>query len=102
MIDHCSCSAWKCGHRIGLFFVGLLILCFVWYGVHYAGRGLHLQIFQASFLWFKGMDAASIILATIQTYIYGYIVVGVWALAGCCNKNKKLSHSDSCCSGEKK
>lgn len=102
MMDNCSCSTWKFGHRVGLFFVGLLLLCFAWYGIHVSGRGLHFQFFQASFLWFKGIDTVSIILASIQTYIWGYIVVGVWALSGCCGKGKKNDHGGSCCSGEKK
>lgn len=102
MMHTCSCSGWKHGHRVGLFFVGMLILCFAWYGINYAGRALHLQFLQASFLWFQGMDATSVVLAVIQAYIYGYIVVGVWKLSGWCNTKTQNGREGSCCSGEKK
>lgn len=94
-----NCAVFHPGNRIGLFFVFLSILCFVWYLIHPVEQTLHLSMLKMSFLWFSGMNAVSVILALVQVYIFGYIVSGVWSLAGvcgwCCSKckaeDKKIS-----------
>lgn len=88
----CGCAIWKEGNKIGLFFVFLLVLCFVWFFLHPVEQELHLSMLKLSFFWFSGMNALSMLLALAQIYIFGYVVVGLWWLAGrcgcCCKKCK--------------
>lgn len=79
---------WKCANKIGLFFVSLFLLCFVWYYIRPVEQDLHLRLFRLSFLGFSGMNLASFILGAIQTYVWAYIVVGLWRLFGCCHKER--------------
>lgn len=69
-------------HRLGVFLVLLLIVCSVWYYVNPSGREMHLEMFRMSYLGFSGMNMMSFILALVQTYIWGYVFVGVWWLSG--------------------
>ena len=80
-----SCSYLHCANRVGLFFTALFVLCFAWYFIQPVERELHLSLFKLSFLGFNGMNGLSFILAVVQSYIWGYIVVGLWRLVGCCS-----------------
>ena len=80
-----SCAVFHLGNRIGLFFVFLSVLCFVWHFIYPVGQELHVAMLKIHFLWFSGFNAVSIVLALIQMYIFGYIVSGVWLLAGMCS-----------------
>jgi hypothetical protein len=82
----CNCKKEypKCANKIGLFFLVIYILCFIWYFVNPAERELHLKLWQIMFLGFSGMNVLSFIYGAVQTYIWAYIVVGVWKLVCCC------------------
>jgi len=87
---HKECKFWSCANHVGLFFVALFALCFLWYFVHPYEQELHMAMFKISFFSFTGMNFLSFVLAAIQAYIWGYIVVGVWQLLGyCCKSCKK-------------
>jgi len=80
---------WRTSWHLGLFFVLLFILCFIWYWVIQAEslRELHLKLLQSWFIGFNGMSFISFILGAIQSFVWAYIVAGLWYLAGCCRKN---------------
>jgi len=71
---------WRLAHKLGLFFILLLILCFIWYAIHPVQRELHMGLFEVSFYGFSGMNVVSFILAAVQVYIWGYIFVGLWGI----------------------
>jgi hypothetical protein len=81
-----KCDFWKCSNRVGLALVVAFVICFFWYFVNPMGRELHMALFKLSYLGFSGMNFASFILGAVQTYIWGYIAVGIWHLVGCCAK----------------
>lgn len=74
-------SFFKVGHRMGLFFVILFAVCFVWFYIQPAERELHIQLLRLSFFYFSKMDLASMFSGIIQSYIWGYIGIGMWGLA---------------------
>lgn len=82
----CGCAVGKLGNKIGLFFVFLSVLCFVWYFIHPVEQELHLSMLRMSFFWFSGMNGLNMLLALVQMYIFGYVVAGLWFLAGCCGR----------------
>lgn len=84
MSSKIGCGYLKCANRIGLFLAILFVICFVWYYIGPAEQGLHLQLLHLTYFWFSGMNVVSFIAGLIQTYIWGYIVVGAWWLVGCC------------------
>ncbi len=90
-MKHSKCDFWKCGNRIGVFFVLLLIVCFFWYTINPVAQELHLGLFQVSFLGFDGMNTKSMFFAAIQVYVWAYLLVGLWSLVGCCNADGKCS-----------
>ncbi|MDD5749338.1 MAG: hypothetical protein PHO91_00940 [Patescibacteria group bacterium] len=65
-------------NRLGLFFVVLFILCFLWFYLRSTERELHEQLFRLTFLGFSGMNLGGFILGAIQSYVWGYIFVGLW------------------------
>ena len=75
-----------CGNAVGLFFVLLFVLCFLRYALFPVETELHLQLLRLSYFGFSGMNPMSFVLAAVQSYIAGYVVVGLWMLVGCCLK----------------
>ena len=87
-----SCSTnthLKSANHVGLFLIALYALCWVWYFVHPVEQELHLKMWQMSFWGFEGTNVMSFVLGAIQTYVMGYILVGLWCLTGCCSCCKK-------------
>lgn len=82
-------SYWRVANHVGLFFVALFVLCFAWFHLNPAERELHEQLFQLSYLGLSGMGFMTFVLGAVQSYIWGYIVVGIWKgvalLSGCCH-----------------
>jgi len=91
-----SCNFWKCGSAVGLFLVALFVVCFAWYFIHPVEQTLHMQMFKLSYFGFEEMNASGFVLGAIQTYIWGYVAVGLWHLVGCCMKSGKGSDSGCC------
>lgn len=75
---------WKGANRLGLFLVILFIICFVWYYLRPVEQELHLKLLKMIYFGFSEMNLTSFILGLIQSYIWAYIIVGIWRLAGCC------------------
>ena len=71
----------KQGHKIGIFFVLLTIVWLAWVYLQPAERLLNVQLLQLNFLEFSGMNWFSIVLAMIQSYIWGYLAFGMWLVA---------------------
>lgn len=82
-----KCNYWRCANRIGLFLALLFIVCFVWHSFYPVDAELRVKLFQMAFLGFNGMNFSSFILGLIQSYIWGYIGLGLWFLVGCCFKS---------------
>jgi len=53
---------------------------------------LHMQLLELSFYGYDGMNVKSFIFGLIQSYIWGYIGVGLWCLSSACC---------GCCCGKK-
>ncbi len=85
-----------CGNAVGLFLVLLFVLCFLRYALWPVETELHLQLLRLSYFGFSGMNPLSFILGAVQSYIFGYIGVGLWMLVGCCLK------ACGCCKEEAK
>lgn len=81
-----NCGFWRCGHKIGLFLVVLFVLCFLWYFFRPVEQVLHLGLLKISFIGYTGMNFSSFLAGFVQSYIWGYIGVGIWMLVGCCMK----------------
>ncbi len=77
-------------HRVGLFFVLLFVICFVWFYIRPVEQGLHLNLLRLSYFGYDGMNVTSFIFGAIQSYIWGYIAVGLWYLTGGCPIYKML------------
>ncbi|MBT5338495.1 hypothetical protein HN858_02750 [Candidatus Falkowbacteria bacterium] len=84
-----KCSYWKRANHIGLFFLVMFVLCFLWYYIRPVEQSMHLSMLRMSFFGFEGMNTLSFILGAIQAYVWGYIVSGVWVLVGCHCKDDK-------------
>lgn len=76
----------KKGNHIGLFLALIFVLAYLMYWVHPVQQELRVDVLQALFFGFEGMDGLSFILGLIQSYIWGYIFCFLWCLAGfsCC------------------
>lgn len=81
-----NCSYIKCANRVGLFLAVLFVICFVWYYINPAERELHQSLLKLTYIGFSGMNAVSFVLGALQTYVWGYIIVGIWKYVGCCLK----------------
>lgn len=85
-----NCTYWKCANRIGLFLAVLFVICFFWYYIRPVEQELHLKLFKLTYFGFNGMNVFSFIFGLIQTYIWGYVVVGILRLIRCpCLKENK-------------
>jgi len=65
-------------NHLGLFFIVLFVICFVWFYLMSTEKELHEQLFRLTFLGFSGMNFWGFILGAIQSYVWGYIFVGLW------------------------
>ena len=88
------CHSWKSAHHVGLFLVFAFVVCFAWYFINPASNELHLALLRLSILGFNQANTSGFILGVIQSYIWGYIIAGIWFLAGCCTKP---CTSKTCC-----
>ncbi len=86
---HC-CSYLHCANHLGLFFLILFAICFAWFYINPAEQELHLGLLKLSFIGYTGMNLVSFIFAAVQSYIWGYVISGVFFLGKCC-------HKDECC-----
>lgn len=98
MKTHKNCNFWRCANTVGLFLVILFVMCFAWYYIRPVEQELHLKLFKMSFLGFSKMDTTGFILGAIQTYLWGYVGVGIWTLIGCCIKPGE--GAGSCCNSK--
>lgn len=79
----------KCAHRLGLLFAFLFVLCFTgWWrlGLWDAGlKELHADLLRLTFIGFDDFNVKSFLLGLLQSYIWAYVAVILWHLAGCCS-----------------
>ena len=69
---------WQQANHLGVFFVALFLLCFIWFFIMPTEKELHEQLFRLTFLGFSGMNLWGFIAGAIQSYVWGYILVGIW------------------------
>lgn len=84
-------------HKFGLGLAVLFVICFLWYFINPVEQELHLSLLKLSYIGFSGMDALSFILGLVQTYIWGYIVVAAFKVAGGARKMEKCGKGDCKC-----
>ena len=72
----------KLANSVGLFLVILFAICFLWYFIMPAERELHLKLFRIAYSGFSGMNLLGFVFGAIQSYLWGYIGVGIWRLVG--------------------
>lgn len=89
-----KCNYLKCGNAVGLFLVVLFAVCFAWYFIHPVEQEMHLAMFKMSYLGFEEMNVVGFFLGAVQTYVWGYLVVGLWGVMG------RMMKSDGCCCKE--
>lgn len=82
------CSFWKCANRVGLFLGLLFIICFFWPRPEDL-KNFHLSGLRMAFFGFDGLNAKSFVLGIAQSYLWAYVGVALWSLAGCCMKPGK-------------
>ncbi|MDP4001259.1 MAG: hypothetical protein Q8P83_03390 [bacterium] len=76
---------WKLGTKLGLFFAIIFSVCFIWFflrGGNEEIRQLHDNLFALTFFGWSGMNGASFILGLIQSFVWGYISMALWYVAG--------------------
>jgi len=76
-------------HRIGIFLALLFTICFVWYYINPNAQEMHVEMFKVAYLGFSGMNVASFLLAVVQTYLWGYVFLGIWILSKYLSPSKK-------------
>jgi len=69
-------------YKLGLFFVLLFTVCFLWYYLIPVEKILHESLFKLSFLGFTGMNILSFLLGAIQSFFWAYIFYGLWKISG--------------------
>lgn len=90
----CHCSYWRAANHVGLFLVVLFVICFSWYFIRPVEQDLHFRLLKLSFFGYDGMNLMSFILGAIQSYIWGYIFVGICYLTGCSHKHNCHEHHE--------
>ncbi len=70
----------KQGNRVGIFLALLFIFCFAWFWLRPIHQQLHTEFLELAYFGFNGMNFPSFILGIIQSYVWGYIGVGLWCL----------------------
>ena len=86
----------KYSNHLGIFLALLFILCFVWTWVHPVQYDLHQRFLELWFYGYTGTNVVSVFLGIVQSFIWGYIGVGLWNFAccltgcgKCCKKGKR-------------
>jgi len=79
---------WRRANSIGLFLVILYIICFAWYFIHPVEQLTHVKMLKLAYFGFDGMNTTNFVLGAIQTYVWGYIFVGIFQLVNCCRKTE--------------
>lgn len=78
----------RCANRLGLLFMFLFVLCFAgWWrlGLWDTGlRELHADLLRLAFMGFDDFNVKSFLLGLLQSYVWAYIGVFLWHIAGCC------------------
>ena len=82
-------SFWKLANRVGIFFVLLFVVCYIWYFVRGAEADLHMRLLRLAFFGYNDMGVMSFVLGAVQRYVWAYIFVGLWWLASRCCMSKK-------------
>ena len=80
-MKHVAKDFFKWANHIGIWFVLWYLICFVWFYVRPGEQVLFKQLMEFNFFYFSGMNLMSFIAGGIQSYIWGYVVVGTWVLA---------------------
>ena len=82
----------KHSNHLGIFFAFLFIICFFWYWIHPVQQAYHQQSLELWFYGYTGVNVVSFFLGIVQSFIWGYVFVGLWNLAGgfkcgkCCKR----------------
>lgn len=71
----------KQANRLGIFFVILFFMCFVWFYIQPVERELHVRLLRLSFFYFYDMNFMAMVSGALQSYVWGYIGVVSWVLA---------------------
>lgn len=87
-MENARCNYWRCANRIGLFLAVLFVVCFVLHYFYPVDVELRVKLFQMAFLGFSGMNFSSFVLGLAQSYLWGYLGLGLWFLVGCCFKSE--------------
>ncbi len=80
-----GCNFLKCANSVGLFLAVLFVLCYVRFYIWPVDQDLHLRFLRMAFFGFKDMGVLSFTIGLLQSYIWGYVGVGIWCVVGCCN-----------------
>lgn len=80
-----SCGFWHCANRLGIFLALLFIICFFWWRPADL-QDWHLNNLRFAFLGFDGFNAKSFFLGLAQSYVWAYVGVALWHIAGCCKE----------------
>jgi len=75
---------WRTGTKLGLFFVVIFTVCFIWYFLRGGSaelRQLHNDLLALAFFGWTGMNFFSFVLGLVQSFIWGYIAVALWKIA---------------------
>lgn len=74
----------KCANKTGLFLLVLFVICFFWYWIRPVDQDLHFRLLRMLFFGFNGMNFAGFVSGAVQSYIWGYVIAGIFRLTGCC------------------
>lgn len=74
----------KKGNRLGLFLAILFVLCFAWNWINPVEQELHTSFLRLVFFGYDGANLGSFVFGLIQSYVWGYVFVGLWHLVGTC------------------
>lgn len=73
---------WRYANRLGLFFIILYLICFVWHFFFPVDLELRIKLFQMGIIGFSGFNLFSLISGAVQVYFWAYIGLGLWRLVG--------------------
>lgn len=79
----------KQSHKLGIFFGILFAVCFAWFYINPALNELHKELFQLTFLGLDDMNGVGFIIGLVQSYVWAYIAVALWKLAGILSFSRK-------------
>lgn len=69
-------------NRLGIFLALLFAVCFVWFYVRPIEQDLHLNMFRMAYFGFEEMSFVSFLAGAVQSYLWAYVGVALWRLAG--------------------